>query len=181
MEPFKKFFQTGVQTMHSAEKQIAALLPAFITSTNEPQLRATLSEQLQDTLRQIARLETLAANEKFEMLPSQCLPVQALVQEGKDLAASDLPADVKDAAIIANLQCLDHYKIAMYGTLAAHAYALHMPNARKLLHECAKEDGEADHALSRLAEGTLFHHGINHKASQSFDTQPPSTKELPKQ
>jgi len=58
---------------------------------------------------------------------------------------------VLDAALIGAAQKVEHYEIASYGTLAALAKQLKMPECAKLLIETLKEEKSTDLKLSKLA------------------------------
>ncbi|MGE8425236.1 MAG: ferritin-like domain-containing protein, partial [Sphingobacterium siyangense] len=62
---------------------------------------------------------------------------------------------VRDAAIIAAAQKVEHYEIATYGTLAAFAKVLEHKDALKLLLETLDEEKKCDEDLSALADTNL--------------------------
>jgi anaerobic selenocysteine-containing dehydrogenase len=81
--------------------------------------------------------------------------------EGAEVLAEDLPAAVKDAALIASAQRVEHYEMAAYGTLVAWAQAMGHSEAAALLQQTLDEEKAADQKLSKLAEG-----GINSTAAE---------------
>ncbi len=74
---------------------------------------------------------------------------------------------VKDAALIAAAQRVEHYEIAGYGTARTIADHLGHGDAKSLLQESLNEEGETDKKLTALAEGGMFKTGINQKAMQN--------------
>jgi ferritin-like metal-binding protein YciE len=61
-----------------------------------------------------------------------------------------------DAAIIGALQRVEHYEIAVYGTLASFARQLDLGEAAELLEEILAEEKEADATLSDIAMHVNF-------------------------
>lgn len=66
---------------------------------------------------------------------------------------------VKDAAMIAAAQRVEHYEMAGYGAARTYAHLLGHDDAAHILQQTLDEEGEANKKLTRLAES-----GINQKA-----------------
>ena len=60
--------------------------------------------------------------------------------------------DVRDAAIIASAQGVEHYEMAGYGTARTFATLLNELEAGKLLQQTLDEEKEADQKLTKLSE-----------------------------
>jgi hypothetical protein len=69
--------------------------------------------------------------------------------------------DCRDAGIIASAQRVEHYEIAVYGSLATWARQLGLPDDARVLHGILEEEKRADEKLSHLAE-----QGVNREAAQ---------------
>ena len=77
--------------------------------------------------------------------------MQGIIDEGKDLSTHDENLDVRDAAIIASAQKVEHYEIASYGTLRTWARLMGHDEAAILLQQTLDEEGEADKTLTQIA------------------------------
>jgi len=62
---------------------------------------------------------------------------------------------LRDAALIASAQKIQHYEIAAYGTAAALAGQLDLRDDQHLLHKSLEEEKEADMMLTRLAKAEV--------------------------
>jgi ferritin-like metal-binding protein YciE len=62
---------------------------------------------------------------------------------------------LRDAALIASAQKIQHYEIAAYGTAAALAGQLDLRDDQYLLHKSLEEEKEADMMLTRLAKAEV--------------------------
>jgi hypothetical protein len=79
---------------------------------------------------------------------------------------ADMDVDVKDAAIIACAQKIEHYEICGYGTARAYAMELGLKEAESLLRQTLDEEYFADNLLTRLA-----YSGINEDAETTDETK----------
>jgi ferritin-like metal-binding protein YciE len=147
-----------LRVLLSAEEQIVRALPDMITHANDEQLRVALRTHLEETEGHIKRLEQILAEQKAndsrvgEIGPMKCKAIAALKGEAEDIFVDARDAWVRDAALIAAAQRVEHYEIASYGTVRQWALLLGETNAAELLNLTAKEEGHADHLLTDIAE-----------------------------
>ena len=81
--------------------------------------------------------------------------MQGLIEEGEETIKERADADVKDAALIAAAQRVEHYEMAAYGTVRAYAKMLKESAVVKLLAQTFAEEKATDGALTKLAESTI--------------------------
>jgi ferritin-like metal-binding protein YciE len=62
---------------------------------------------------------------------------------------------IRDVALIAAAQKVEHYEISGYGTLCALAEKLGYSKQQKLLHKIMEQERKTDEALTSLAEGGI--------------------------
>src|SRR5262249_35563013 len=77
--------------------------------------------------------------------------MQALIYETERMLPMLKNRDLRDVGLVGSLQRLKHYEIAAYGTAAALARQLRLPNDEKMLRASLEEE-EADASLTLLAE-----------------------------
>jgi ferritin-like metal-binding protein YciE len=139
----------------SAEKQITKALPKMAKAASTEELRAAFEEHLTQTQGQIARLE-----EAFETLgqtarAKKCVAMEGLIEEGKEHLEEDMEPAVKDAALIASAQKVEHYEIASYGSARTWAQEIGQPQVAELLQATLDEEAETDQKLTKLAESLV--------------------------
>ena len=78
--------------------------------------------------------------------------MQGLVNEGAEVISEDMEESIKDAALIAAAQRVEHYEIAGYGCVRAYANKLGDVAAVALLAQTLDEEKEADETLNGIAE-----------------------------
>lgn len=78
-----------------------------------------------------------------------------LVREIKDVQEHSMDPEVLDAGLIVTHQCMAHYMIAKYGSVASYARMLEEENVAVALHKILEEEKNEDAYLSQLAETTI--------------------------
>jgi ferritin-like metal-binding protein YciE len=78
--------------------------------------------------------------------------MEGLVKEGAEVIEEDMEDSLKDAALIAAAQRVEHYEIAGYGCVKAYATRLGDENAVTLLEQTLEEEKKADELLNGIAE-----------------------------
>ena len=78
-----------------------------------------------------------------------------LVRELNEIQQKSLDAEVLDAGLIVTHQCMNHYMIAKYGSVASYARLLEEENIASALHRILEEEKNEDAYLSQLAETNI--------------------------
>ena len=159
-------FEHDVHDLYSAEKQILEALPEMISEASSPDLRSAFQRHLAVTERQLERLQGVMHVLGIKPNGVVCKGMKGLLDEGKEIIEAEDDPSVKDAALIGAAQRVEHYEIAAYGTARAFARELGFADIARSLEMTLQEEGDTDHELSGLAEGSLFRSGINDGARQ---------------
>ncbi|HLG55378.1 MAG TPA: ferritin-like domain-containing protein [Vicinamibacterales bacterium] len=141
--------------LYSAEKQLVKALPKMAKAASSDDLREAIEHHLEETENQIGRLEQI-----FDLLDEKprarhCAGIAGIIEEGADVLKQDAEDAVLDACIIAAAQRAEHYEMAAYGTVAAWAEALDLPDVAQLLRDTLDEEKAADKTLTELAESRI--------------------------
>jgi ferritin-like metal-binding protein YciE len=78
--------------------------------------------------------------------------MQGLIQDGQAILKAEGDSEVKDAALIAAAQRVEHYEIAGYGCARSFAHRLNRDDVVRVLQQSLEEEGEADKKLTHIAE-----------------------------
>ena len=140
-----------LRDLYHAENQIIKALPKMIESANSAELRSALNDHLEQTRIHVERLEQVFRLHNEEAKAEKCKGMQGIIDEGKDLAKHDENLDVRDAAIIAAAQKVEHYEMASYGTARTWAGLMDYDEAARLLQQTLDDEGEADKKLTEIA------------------------------
>jgi ferritin-like metal-binding protein YciE len=141
-----------VQDIYYAEQQIKKALPDMIGKATNRELTAALKNHLEETQKQVSRLEQV-----FDLLgqkakAASCPAIDGIIKEANEIAGEVSDKQVLDAALIAAAQAVEHYEITRYGTLIAWAEELDKEAVAKLLTTTLNEEKAADRKLSSIAE-----------------------------
>lgn len=148
----QQLYVEQLRDLYDAEQQIIKALPDMIEVAGASQLKDALNEHLQVTETQASRLEQIFEKLGEKPKGEKCKGMQGVLQEGSDLVEDIEDPNVRDAAIIASAQRVEHYEMAGYGTARTYATLLGQDDASQLLEETLDEEKEADEKLSELAE-----------------------------
>jgi ferritin-like metal-binding protein YciE len=151
MESLQELFVKELQDLFSAENQITKALPKMAKAASSRELKAGFEQHLEQTKRQITRLEQIF--EELEASPDgdKCKGMEGLLKEGEALIDEDAEPEVLDAALIAAAQKVEHYEIASYGTVRTYANLLGLTTAADLLEQTLNEEKETDSKLTDIA------------------------------
>lgn len=150
-----ELFEDGLKDIYWAEKALTKALPKMEKNASSEQLKSAISKHLTETETHVDRLERCFEFIGVKAKAEKCEAMAGLVEEAESLMKETEVGAVRDAAIIAAAQKVEHYEIATYGTLAAFAKVLEHQDALKLLLETLSEEKKCDEDLSALADTNL--------------------------
>ena len=147
----EQLYVDQLKDLYSAETQLIKALPEMATAAHAPELRKGFELHLEQTREHAHRLEQLL--EEFDEKPTgnKCEAMAGLIKEGKKTISEDAPAAVKDAALIAAAQRVEHYEIAGYGCVRTYAALLGDKEGADLLQTTLEEEADTDKKLSAAA------------------------------
>ena len=144
-----------LQDLRSAEEQLIDALPKMANAAANPELRSAFQTHLIETRQQKSRLDQAFRLLGKEPAAETCEAMQGLISEGDEIIGLDGDPDVKDAALIAAAQRVEHYEIAGYGCARTFAHRLGLTEIAKLLQATLDEEGNADKILTEIAESSV--------------------------
>ncbi|EFG3531419.1 ferritin-like domain-containing protein [Escherichia coli] len=137
---------------YSAEKQLTKALSKLSRSAYSDKLTAAFQSHLDETHGQIERIDQVVDSEDgLKLKRIKCAAMEGLIEEANEVIESTDKNEVRDAALIAAAQKVEHYEIASYGTLVTLAEQLGYKKAAKLLKETLEEKKATDVKLTDLA------------------------------
>lgn len=141
-----------LKDLYSAENQLVKALPKMAKAATAPELRAAFEEHLEVTKGQVERLEAIFQGFNASPKGKKCVAMEGLIKEGSELITENDKSSVLDAGLICAAQKVEHYEMAGYGCARTFARLLGYEDAANSLQETLDEEGEADQALTELAE-----------------------------
>jgi ferritin-like metal-binding protein YciE len=152
MQTLQELFVHELKDLYSAENQLIEALPKMAKAASTPELKKGFEAHLDETKTHAQRIEQIFEGLDGKPGGVKCKGMEGLIKEGEEAMEEDADPAVKDAALIAAAQRVEHYEIAGYGT--ARTFAKHLGNdtAAKLLQQTLDEEGKTDQQLTKLAE-----------------------------
>lgn len=150
-----------LKDLYSAENQLLKALPKMAKAATSEELRRAFQDHLAETQTHVERLETVCQGIDASPKGKKCVAMEGLLKEGAEVIAEKGDPAVKDAALIAAAQRVEHYEMAGYGCVRTFARTLGYAAEADLLQMTLDEEGTTDKRLTDLAES-----GINVDAKE---------------
>jgi ferritin-like metal-binding protein YciE len=155
IETMEDLFLEQVEDLYDAEKRLVKALPKMADATTSISLRQAIESHLMETEGHVGRLEKLFGILGQDPKAKTCDAMKGLISEGEDLIDDIEQSPLRDAAIIASANRVEHYEIAAYGSARTFAQMLGLNDAATLLDETLEEEKMADQKLTQLAESMV--------------------------
>lgn len=155
IENLKKLWVHELKDLYNAEHQILDAMPSMLEAAQDEDLKNAFRSHEKTTRKQVSRLEKIFETLEFEPRGHHCAGMEGLIKEANSVIKSISEPDVRDAALVAASQRIEHYEMAGYGVARTFAEKLGEYDAADLLQESLNEESMADQRLTRLAERKL--------------------------
>jgi ferritin-like metal-binding protein YciE len=152
LESLRDLYVEQLQDLYNAEQQLIKALPKMAKAASSEELKAAFEDHLGQTRQHAQRIETIFEQMGEKAKGKKCKAMEGLVEEGGEVIKEDMEDGIKDAALIAAAQRVEHYEIAGYGCVRAYATRLGEDDAATLLSQTLQEEKAADEALNDIAE-----------------------------
>jgi len=155
LDSLETLFVDQLQDLYDAEQRLVKALPKMASSAHDSSLKSAFQQHLRETEGHVSRLERVFKEVGRTAEAKTCYAMKGLVEEGQEVIDADGSPEVKDAALIAAAQRVEHYEIAAYGTARAFAQRLGKQSAASLLQQTLSEEEATDRKLNQIAEGSV--------------------------
>jgi ferritin-like metal-binding protein YciE len=156
LHSLEDLFFEELMDIYDAEKQLSEALPKMAEAAHSDDLKRGFREHLDQTHRQIDRLEQIFNEHGRQKDGKTCSGMQGIIAEGELLMnARNVNPDVLDAGLIASAQKAEHYEIASYGTVRSYAQQLELGKAATLLNQTLDEESKTNERLTSMAMGHI--------------------------
>lgn len=152
LESLKELYIEQIRDVYDAEHQLLAALPSMEEKATSPVLRSAFALHSKETANQTFRLKLILEALGVRPGRKRCKAMKGLLTEGHQYVKARGDLDTLDAALIAAAQRIEHYEIAVYGTLRTYAILLGFSEQAGLLQASLDEEALADQNLSAIAE-----------------------------
>jgi ferritin-like metal-binding protein YciE len=149
-------FLHTLEDIYFAENAIVKALPKMASKATNPELKQGFEAHLEETKRQVTRLEDIFKSLGKHPKGTECPAIEGIIEEADELAGEISDNEVKDTALAAAAQAVEHYEISRYGTLIALVRRLGHDEFVRPLRETLDEEKATDVKLTELSESLLL-------------------------
>jgi ferritin-like metal-binding protein YciE len=138
-----------VRDLWSANDQMQKVVAAMAQQATDDKLRTLLEKSVAGIQAHTKTLQSMIPQDSS----SQCKGMEGLVAEvDRHALEADLPPQLRDLELISQYQRMSHYGLAGFGTAAAYAGAIGLPDEAEKLKSIVADIYNADDYSTRLAE-----------------------------
>jgi ferritin-like metal-binding protein YciE len=152
IDSLRELYVNQLRTMLSTERQITDALPKMIDKATDQQLKQAFQSHLQETEVHVQRLEQILSKIGDETDDIDCKVLETMVDDTEDIIGDIDDDSVRDAALIASGQRVEHFEMASYGTLRNWAQILGESGHAQVLNQTLQEEEHADKLLTQISD-----------------------------
>jgi ferritin-like metal-binding protein YciE len=152
LENLRTLYLDELRDAYDFEHQLLDALPKMEKAATADELKSAIRSHRGETERQVGRLEQVFQSLGEKADRKTCKGMKGLLAEGEEYLKAKGDRDTIDASLISAAQRVEHYEIAVYGTLRAYARVLGYQDQARLLQQNLDEEAKADQKLTQLAE-----------------------------
>lgn len=157
IKDFRGLFESGLRYAYDCEQKLSKKgIPSMIEASTSTQLRTALEQHLEETRNHVTRLERVFSLIGAEPKTEDNDIVDELQDAAKDMvSATEDDSPLRDAALIVAGNAVEHYEMAVYGSLVSFARQLGIREAADLLEQTLNEEKAADAKLTQIGETSV--------------------------
>lgn len=163
VKSFQDLFESGLRYAYDCENKLVDKgIPSMIEASSSPELQRALEEHLQQTRTHITRLERVFSLCGAEAKTEDNDVIDEIIDAADEMvSATEDGSPLRDAVLIVGGNQVEHYEIAMYGSLSNFAKQLGLNEAANVLQQTLQEEKAADAKLTQIGETV-----VNPRATQ---------------
>ena len=152
IDTFRGMYVAELQELRDVEDQLTQALENMQEMAQHSDLKQAFASHLKETQSQRDRLDAILQRHSATTREHQDKSMEAILRETDKWAKMIEDPNLRDAGLIASAQRVEHYEIAVYGTLAAWAHQLGFNEDQRALNDIREEERRTDETLSGIAQ-----------------------------
>ena len=176
IDSLTKLLEEEIKDIYNFEKRLVRAIPKMAKAASSDDLRNALTEHLEVTKNQVARIERVFEHLGVSPKAKTCAGMKGILEEGEETMQMDAEDTLLDVAIIGAAQHVEHYEMAAYSSVRMMAEQVGSQEIVDLLQETWDEEHEADERLSEICEQILSGMEGEHAEEMAEDEDEPAAK-----
>ena len=172
-EGLRDLFISELKSVYYTEKQITKALGEQAEASTTDEVRQAFLQHQEESRLQQERLDDIFRIIGIKAEERSANAIDGLIEDAKRMISdTETGSLTRDAGLIISAQKVEHYEIAIYGSLLTLAHVLDFTQSAELLALSLEEEKETDRKLTVLAESF-----INNRAKAEEEAHPGSHHE----
>ena len=146
---------SSLSDLCNSEREMLPALDRMRAAASNEDLAHEFARHRTETERHLERLQRVCRSLGARPTRGPSASAAAIIAEGERLLSRGMARNVRDAALIAMAQRIEHLEIAAYASACSQAKLLGFLYAAELLQLTLEEEEAMDRRLTRLAEGLV--------------------------
>lgn len=134
------------------EKILIQTLPGWVQQVSSVKLRNILNQYLDYIRHHEQEMVNYFIHDAAQPSAGRNRVMRALVEDADEKLGYCADPEIYDACLLASVQEINHYKISVYGTVAAFFNALGKSDSASVFHKAEKDEKRIDEQLSFQAD-----------------------------
>ena len=155
MSSLDELLVSTLSDLYRSEREMLPALDRMRAAASNEDLAHEFARHRTETERHLERLERVFRALSARPTRGSSASAAAIIAEGERLMSRGMAREVRDAALIATAQRIEHLEIAAYASVCGQAKLLGFLYAAELLQLTLEEEEAMDRRLTRLAEGLV--------------------------
>jgi len=156
IESLRDLFEIELRYAYDCEQQLVKKgLPGMIKGASTPELKSALEQHLLETRTHVTRLEQVFSELGAKAETEDNDIIDEAIALAEDMIGDIDASPLRDAALIVCGNQVEHYEMALYGSLVAFAQQLDFRQAENLLQATLEEEKAADAKLTQIGESAV--------------------------
>lgn len=155
VENLQQLYVDQLKDLYNAESQLVQALPKVAKAASSKALKDAIATHLEETKGQRETLSQVFKGLDYAPGGKKCKAMEGLIEEGAEVIEELETGPVRDAALIAAAQKVEHYEIAAYGTVCEYARMLGRNEDYEALNGILDQEKTADEKLNKIAKSEV--------------------------
>jgi ferritin-like metal-binding protein YciE len=151
LQDLRTLYENTLQKTLDMEQQVTDALCILIQKAIDPQLQEAFEAHLNETYIHVGLIEQIVTEIYGDPRTIPCKVTSALIGSAQDLIKDAPGLSVRDAALIAAAQQMEHHEIAVYGALRTWAEVLGETGNAEIFNQILTQEKHADFLLAGIA------------------------------
>ncbi len=152
---FRELYTAEMQELRSAAGQFSEALRQITGVIGSPDLKTAFTRHQKQVQAQIGQVESVLSGMDASLNSHTDQAMDGLINESLKMAKVVEGKALRDAALLASAQKLQHYLIAAFGNAAALAGQLDRRDDQKVLHQAVDAMRSADAEFTAIAKRSI--------------------------